>query len=104
MKVFELTPSLAGWSFFTASADRRDPGRDQRKRPIEVERHLAQRGQPMTFLRRRKVFSRLDRGHGIGEGGVADQRSRHLRGVVHHVHLGCTTSFLLMDWDDVLGR
>ena len=66
-------------------ADGRDPGGDQGRRPIEVARHLPKRGEPMPLLSQRKVFGLLDRHHGVGEGGFADQHSRH-RGVIHHVH------------------
>jgi hypothetical protein len=67
-------------------ADRGDPGWDQGKRPIEIPRHLAKRGAPMALLFRQEVFSACR--DGVGEGGLADQRSRHLRVIGHHVHLG----------------
>ena len=38
------------------------------------------------FCFRPEVFSLLDRGDGVGQGGLADQRSRDLCGSVDHVH------------------
>ena len=69
-------------------ADRRDPGGDERRRPINVPCHLAKRAAPMALLFRQEVFSLLDCRHGVGEGGLADQRSSDLSRVAHQVHSG----------------